>query len=258
MKRFIVPLLAIALASFVGACSDDSSSPATMGTLSIRITDAPANYEQVNITFAEIAAHVDGRWVVVSASPVTINLLEWNNGNSVEVGRADLGPGKCTQIRLMVTHAEVVVGGVTHTLDIPSADQTGLKLITNFDIVAGSTYELILDFDAHRSIITTGPPFNPTGYKLRPTIRVIEQAMTGSIKGIVTNLEHPALATASQGGVLITSTPVTMVNGEFRLAFLAAGDYDVRVEDILGNFYEQSAIEVLAGRTSDIGNITLE
>ncbi len=250
----LIPVLAFAIA----ACDDDSSSPATTGTLSVRITDAPADYDAVRITFSEVAANIDGNWVVINGNPVTVNLLEWNNGKSIEIGRAELGAGKYTQIRLMVTKAEVDVDGVTHNVTIPSAEQTGLKLNGNFDVVAGSTYELILDFDASKSIVTTGPPTNPNGYKMQPVIRVIEKSMTGSIGGKVSATPVVALASVLQGGIDLTATPVDPTTGEFLLAFLAPGTYSIKVEDVDGKIFTATGVVVEAGKKTDLGVVVLQ
>jgi hypothetical protein len=197
-------------------------------------------------------------WVVLSGNPVTINLLEWNNGMSIELGRQDVDPGKVTQIRLMVTHAEVVIDGQTHDVTIPSAEQTGLKIVTNFDLVAGSTYELVLDFDANQSIVTTGNPSDPTGYKLKPTIRAVDKAITGSISGTVINFTDAPLAIVYQNGAEVTSTPVELTNGAFRVAYLLPGTYDLRIEDTMGRTHTQSSILVIAGQDHPVGTVTLQ
>ncbi|NIV11174.1 MAG: DUF4382 domain-containing protein, partial [Aliifodinibius sp.] len=54
-----------------------------------------------------------------------------------------------------------------------------------FTITEGSTYELVVDFDVNRSIVITGPPHNP-GYKLKPHLRVMPLAVSGSISGTIT------------------------------------------------------------------------
>jgi hypothetical protein len=256
--KFLPVLIITAMALSFAGCDDDSTTPSTTGTLSVRLTDAPADYDAVRITFSEIAAHIDDKWITINGNPVTVNLLEWNNGKSVEIGRAELGPGKYTQIRLMVTKAEIDVDGKTWDLDIPSADQTGLKLNGNFEVVAGSTYELILDFDASKSIVTLGPPSSPIGYKLKPTIRVIEKGMTGSIGGKVQGTPVTALATVSQNGVDVTATPVDENSGEFLLAFLAPGVYNVHVEDIDGKAFIAADVVVEAGKKTDLGVVPLK
>ncbi len=254
MKHFSA-LLLIAVLAFTFAACDDDTSPATTGTLSVRLTDAPAAYTAVRITFSEVAAHINNEWIVVNGNPVTIDLLQLNNGKSIEIGRAELGPGKYTQIRLMVTKAEVDVDGVTHNVTIPSAEQTGLKLNGNFDIVAGSTYELVLDFDASKSIVATG---NPIEYKLQPVIRVIEKSMTGSVGGKVSVTPVIALASVLQGGVDLTSTPVDPVTGEFLLAFLAPGTYSIKVVAADGKIFTATGVVVQAGQKTDLGVVVLQ
>jgi len=256
--RIFLALLLVTALGFTACSDDDGNEPATTATVIMKMTDAPAAYDEVNITFSEVALSMNGGWVVLSGEETTINLLEWNNGQSIELGRADVDPGKITQIRLMVTKAEIVVDGTTHEVTIPSADQTGLKLVTNFDLVAGSTYEFVIDFDAHASIVTTGNPQSPKGYKLKPTLRVVEVATTGSISGSVTNPENAPLAVVSQNGVEITSTPVDINDGSFRLAYLLPGYYDLTITDVLSNVYAQTGITVTAGTDNAIGSVTLE
>lgn len=260
MRRILLPLLPLLLVAIgFSACSDDdTNNPPSKATLSLSLTDAPAGYDEVNITFSEVAVSMNGGWVVLTGTEKTINLLEWNNGKSIELGRQDVDPGKVTQIRLMVTKAEVVIDGQTHPVTIPSAEQTGLKVVTNFELVAGSTYNLVLDFDANQSIVTTGNPQNPTGYKLKPTIRAVDMAVTGSISGTVTNFADAPLAIAMQNGVEVTSTPVDMTNGSFRLSYLLPGSYDLRIEDTMGKVHTQSAVSVTAGQDNPIGAVTLQ
>jgi hypothetical protein len=74
----------------------------------------------------------------------------------------------------------VVVGGVESPLDIASGAQTGIKILLDADIAAGMTYTLVLDYDADKSIKSTGK-----GYLMTPVIRVksLSGAPTGSGSG---------------------------------------------------------------------------
>ncbi len=105
--------------------------------------------------------------------------------------------------------------------------------------------------------MTTGPPNNPTGYLLNPTIRVEEKALTGSISGMLTNPENNPVAYALAGSDTLTSTRVD-TNGTFRLAFLPAGLYSVSIEDTLNLTYANPEAEVVVGSDNDLGNITLQ
>lgn len=249
-------LLILAFSMGITACSDDDgNSPATKATVVLSLTDAPAEYDAVNITFSEVALSMNGGWIVLSGESQTINLLEWNNGQSIELGRQDVDPGKITQIRLMVTEATVTVDGQTYEVTIPSAEQTGLKLITNFDLVAGSTYEFVVDFDANASIVTTGNPQNPNGYKLKPTIRVAEKATTGSISGTVADYTGTPQAHAIQNGIAVTSTPIDVATGAFRLAFLPPGTYTVEIVDDTAKVSQEN-VTVTAGQDNNIGTLS--
>jgi len=70
------------------------------------------------------------------------------------LGSANITAGKYTQIRVDVDRVEVVtVDGDNFTAEVPSDK---LKIVRPFDIKAGMTTVLILDFDGSKSLIITG------------------------------------------------------------------------------------------------------
>jgi len=240
-------------------CSDSPTDGSSeTGTLVVRLTDAPGDYEAVNITFSEVSAHIDGEWIVVRDDTTTVNLLEWNNGNSLVLGTADVPAGQYTQIRLKIVAAEVEIDGEAFSMFVPSGAQTGLKLLTDFTVPSGSTFELMIDFDANRSVVTTGPPNNPMGYILKPTVRVEPVALTGSISGTVSNPESRPLAYALADGDTVTSSAIDISSGQFMLAFLPADMYTVSIVDTAGATFQQDSVEVVAGTDADLGNILLQ
>lgn len=222
------------------------------------LTDAPASYEEVNVTISEVSAHIGGEWHVVQQTPATVNLLDWTNGEVLELGTTDLPAGTYTQIRLKVDDASVVENGVTHDMTVPSGAQTGLKLNKTFTIEEDVLFEMVLDFDAHRSVVTTGPPSSPTGYMLQPTIRAEPLAITGVIAGTVADPTHEPLAYAISAGDTVTTAVVDTATGDFRLTFLPPQTYTVSVADTMGSSFEQSNVDVIAGETEAIGSVTLE
>jgi hypothetical protein len=245
-------------AMMLAGCDNQATTTSERGTLKISLADAPITFDAVNITFSEISAHINGQWITVRGQPMTVNLLEWNNGKSIVIGTSEVPAGHYTQIRLKIQDAEVVINGQTHPLEVPSGAQSGLKLAHEFTINAGSTYELVVDFDAQRSIVTTGPPNNPNGYKLNPTLRVVPKAMTGSISGIVTNPEHAAIAYAIAGIDTVTTTAVDKNSGYFMLAYLPVGTYTVALNDTIGRAFVKNDVNVVVGADQDLGMITLQ
>jgi hypothetical protein len=256
IKRLLSFAASAALGMLAAGCTDSGNTPVQTGHLKLHMTDASvAGIEQVNITFSTVEVHLDGNWIAISGAPVTVNLLEWNNGRTLVIGEKDLAPGRYTQIRLMVSKAEIVVDGVTKPLTIPSGDETGLKLIHNFDITAGTTSEIVLDFDVSKSITRTGNG----EYKLKPTIRAIEKPLTGAITGTVTNPAEGLYATAVDATPAdVTTTIPDASNGKFTLAFLLPGTYAVRVADGAGRTATKTGVIVTAGQSTDIGTLTLQ
>ena len=254
MKIGIFCLLVLAL---VCGCDDQGTNPGR-ATMRVFVTDAVGLYDAVNITFTEVSAHIDGQWITISNQTQTVNLLEWNNGNVLMLGQADVQAGTYTQIRLQIASAEVVLNGVRFDMTVPSGGTSGLKLNTKFDVVAGSTYDVVLDFDADRSVVTTGLPLNPSGFKLKPVIRAIARALTGSISGQVTNPANLPVASAIAGADTITSSQVDSASGNFRLSFLPPGTYTVSVADTSNRTATIANVPVTVGQDKPIGQLTLQ
>ena len=160
-------------------------------------------YSAIYITISKIQVHIagedggaEGEWIecdLVNDDIEVLNLIGLKYEDIVELlSETELEPGKYTQIRLFVTEASVVIEVESEgdeksdsdvnnddivepapiDVEIPSAYQTGIKLIHPFEIIEGETTELTIDFDAEKSIIKTGNGNNGK-YKLKPVIKVI-------------------------------------------------------------------------------------
>ena len=194
MKYLRILLMALT-ATVLAACggSDDAASTdtATKGTLSLKLTDAPAtDYKEVWVTINEVRIHRsetaeegDGGWETLEmgegALPLQVDLLTLRNGVLAGLGDIQLDEGRYTQMRLVLGGEPddnyVVVQAdentpETHELTTPSGQRSGLKLIHPFDVVGGETLELVLDFDAARSVVKAGKSGK---YLLKPVIAVI-------------------------------------------------------------------------------------
>lgn len=256
----IVTLVLLLFLINLSSCEKDPTEPSIEnGTIIVHLTDAPADFDAVNITFSEISAHIDSDWVIIELQKdSTVNLLDWTNGKSMILGQSEVPAGHYTQVRLKIKAAEIIVDNETFPLEVPSGAQSGLKFGLNFTIHPGSTYELVLDFDACKSIVTTGPKNDPKSYKLKPHIRVISKAVSGAISGTVTNPEDMPVAYAIQNSDTTTSATVDTLNGFFMLSFLPEGSYTVSIEDTAGKAFHQENVNVNAGTTNNLGDITLQ
>jgi len=91
-------------------------------------------------------------------------------------------------------------------------------------VAANQRTDLVIDFDACKSVVTKGNG----NYALKPVLKVIPTVLNG-ISGFVNmaQLGSKVAVSAQQNGVVIASTVPNLVTGEFFLARLAPGNYDV-------------------------------
>jgi hypothetical protein len=131
----------------------------------------------------------------------------------------------------------------TEPLFVPSGNETGYKAIGHFEVTANETVEVTADFDVRKAVIVAG-----SSYILNPTIRLIVNSEAGSIRGSITNgsnytniivfayedgtwVEREADEPSGQKSRFpnaITSGKMDD-GGDYRLALLAAGTYDLAV-----------------------------
>src|SRR5688572_8548315 len=183
MKNFGVILIALFLLS---GCSEDKHA-----RLQVYLTDAPGDYEAVNIDIEGVEIHTsdedtDKGWKALDVNEGIYSLLELTNGLDTLLGEIEIPAGKISQIRLKLgTYNTLKVGNETFNLTTPSAQQSGLKLQVHQTFLGGVTYKILLDFDVARSIVQTGV----NDFKLKPVIRTITEAQNGAIKGVVSPKE---------------------------------------------------------------------
>lgn len=228
------------LAALVAGCGGGGGGSAP-GTLGVSLTDAPAcGFDAVNVTVTKVrvnqsssASESDGGWTDITLNPARkINLLDWNNGGLTALGETPLAAGHYSQLRLVLdpntsnglANSVVPTGGVETALVTPSAVQSGIKLVNEFDVASGQRVDLLMDFDACKSIVKRGNGV----YALKPVIKVVPYVLNG-INGYVDTamLGNGVMVTAQQNGVIVQTTAPNTTTGEFFLARLPAGTYDV-------------------------------
>ena len=241
--------LALLLATlFIAACGGGGGGSSGSGTLSVKMTDAPAapEYAEVWVTVEKVRVHQndsagdgDSGWQeIVLDPPRKIELLDLRNGVLAELGQVEVPAGTYHQFRLVLgdgrTDNEVVLASAPSTripLTTPSAQQSGLKLNARpFDVAAGQTVELVLDFDAARSVVQAG---NSGKYILKPVITVIPVLDAGTVAG---SFVDPVAADgasvslqsydAATGEVTVLRATTPSADGGWKLAPVPAGtDY---------------------------------
>ncbi len=228
MRKIMHTLFLSLFVLFIASCDKDNDSDKAQ--LSVLMTDAPAVYDAVLIDLQRVEVTGDGGdAIVLDTNEDIYNLLDLTNGVNTLIATSDMEAGTISQIRLILgPNNSVVVDGVSHPLSTPSAEQSGLKLQVHQTFEPGISYAILLDFDANQSIVEKGNG----EYQLKPVIRTIDMAVSGSIKGKITPVGTVATITATSDGLTFYSS-VNNSNGDFLVAGLPAGTYDITVTPAL-------------------------
>ena len=250
-SKSLIGMMGLLVTVFVAGCGSGSGSDgggsgsAQPGTVSVSMTDAPAcGYDQVNVTVSKVRIHQSDTaddntpgWTDITLNPARkINLLDLNDPTQqnfalLTLGETPLAAGHYTQLRLVLDRNtgqslanSVVLSGTNNeiALDTPSGIQSGIKLINQFTVDSGQRVDLLLDFDACNSIVKTGSG----KYILKPVIKVIPTVLNG-INGFVDKTLPNVVVSAQQNGNIVRATMLNTQTGEFFLAHLAQGNYDV-------------------------------
>jgi len=268
----VIPaLMALIAAGCGGDDNNEAAAESTTGTLTLSLMDAASDeYKAVYVTISEVRAQLaeegsDGDvdednpdttdWEIVASNPGTYNLLELVNGVMEQLGVTELATGHYPQMRLYLgdtpdettnileaahPYANYVVTNSDEyqELKVPSGYQSGIKLVNAFDIEAGVTKELVLDFDVSKSIVTAG---NSGKKILKPTIKVIDVINRPVITGIiyeadgttpipgvyVTAQAYDPDATDAKDRVVVSAGTISDDNGEYRIILEEGLTYNI-------------------------------
>lgn len=264
MKKIILFLIPCAILGLTSCIKNSSTSPSGPSSLSVYLVDAPAAYDKVyiDVQSVQVKSSTDSSeksWqTLIIPRTGVYNLLNFKNGLDTLLGTIQLPSGRISQLRLVLgPNNSIVLNGVTYPLTTPSAQQSGLKLAINANLVAGIDYKIWIDFDAARSIVQTGNG----KYILKPVIRTFTQAESGGIKGIV-------LPVAAKGWVFaianatdtVSSTPAELSSGVFLLRGIPASTYKVSFHATAGTYRDTTftGVTVTTGNITDLGTLKLK
>lgn len=234
--RFLMPCLALLLS----ACGGGSSSGGT-GTLSLGITDAPVQNEdiaEVIVCFTDVIIHPSSGGPNIEKDVRNadgtcreIDLKELTNGNSVVLGEFDIQAGNYSWIRLDIEPDNTViverdVVGLPdevddsepdtlyppRRLDCSSCNQSNLKLNRSFTVENAGFIAFTIDFDLQKSLTLQLPlsdiPRPDDAYKLRPTLRILDTELASTfIWGSVTDI-------TPLGGTTLTDCRIYTYTGD--------------------------------------------
>jgi hypothetical protein len=247
---YVFAVLAI-LAGVATGCQKDEQQ--SKSRFEIYLTDNPADYKSVWVNIQEVRINTttdssSGWQTVPLFRSGMYDLLRLRNGNDTILAAVDLPAGRVSQIRLVLGSGNYVEmrDGSTKVLETPSAQQSGLKLNVQAELVPGVPYALVLDFDAARSIVATGNG----KLILKPVIKTFPRATGGGIQGIVLPMQANPVVALIRGAD--TSIALPAANGFYKFWGLNAGSYTL--------LYKPDSASGLSSQTRTaavtIGNIT--
>lgn len=139
--------------------------------LTVRMIDAPGDFQQVNVEVLEIQVHSEnGGWTSLPTVSGIYDLLSLQNDVSATlVDQGVLPAGKMNQFRMILgSNNTVMVDSTLYDLTTPSAQQSGLKINVKTDFAPNELYEIIIDFDAEASVVEQGNG----NYSLKPVLKL--------------------------------------------------------------------------------------
>ena len=232
-------LLCLAVLAMSCSTSNEDDPNGSSAQVNFYLVDAPASYDEVWVEVLAIRVKVDedgiddddrddddeSDWVeIVYDESQPINLLDLTGGNSELLGTEDFPAGEIDQVRLILGENNYVIkGGERFEMKTPSAQQSGLKIKVDEEIEGGMSYDLIIDFDAARSIVEAG---NSGQIILKPVLRAYIDEVSMGVQGQVLPLEAQPVLVTVQGEGEEFNTFVD-ADGNYKITGLDEGVYNI-------------------------------
>jgi hypothetical protein len=240
MKNIFSYLLIACWAVFSMSCSSDDENPSgESARVNILLVDAPATYDEVWVEVLAVRVKIDedgiedddiddddeSSWVeIIYDESQPINLLELTGGTSEHLGTENFPEGEIDQIRLILGENNYVIkDGQRFDMKTPSAQQSGLKIKVDEYIEGGMSYDLVIDFDAAKSIVEAG---NSGQIILKPVLRAYLDEVSTGIMGQVLPLEAQPVQVTVEGEGESMNTFVD-ANGNYKITGLDEGVYKI-------------------------------
>ncbi len=288
MKRIltIVATVSLVWGTGVSCYEDDPGAPNENGLTRVLLTDAPFPYDSVAsvdvyVSRIEASAAFDtagpGDWTLITAPRRRFNLLALQQGTTALLGEGEMEAGAYRAVRMVInTDSSAIRWSNGSAAAVDWQNYTGIEELPLHALVEAAvpveptsgrqvSAEIVLDFDVGRSFLFDF--FGTREFTFLPWIRAVDARITGAIEGFVTTAHTGVSAPVRNANVTvyradsllapelrtIAATGRSDANGHYRVAFLHAGRYLVRIEQPELPFLaadETAGIEVRAGQTA--------
>lgn len=168
-------ILSLALFSLltISGCGQSTGSEGD-GEIKITFHDTRvegSNISRIDMTILETQIiDINDVKTTISTDSHTFNLLEITKNNPVVLAHTSIAIGTYKQIRLILDPNTTVTltDGTVHSIEVPSGEQTGIKIDGVFEIPSGRLYTLDIDLDPGKSVHYA----KGNGYMLKPVIEL--------------------------------------------------------------------------------------
>jgi hypothetical protein len=242
MKKtgLIMSVILAVLFLWTSGCQDMENDQT--GRIVVKITDAPfpinlIDEANVTITRVEIRNTSDTigyPFLSIFEDTVEFNLLELRNGVTAELLDTEIPSGEYDLIRIYVEEASIAVKDHdVYSVKVPSGSSTGIKVFIKPSLrIAGGLTEVLLDFNLDRSFVLKGNMDSPAGIKgfnFKPVIRAVNSATTGTVEGIVMDVDSVLIQDAVVwiAKDTIVTTSYTDGEGYYAMTGIPAGIYSL-------------------------------
>ena len=120
------------------------------GRLTVLLMDAPVQLKELKITINDLEVHRvgegEGEWInLIYDDGIEFNLLEYQNGNTLNLADEEIDVGTYNKIRIYVSEAEAVYSDdKTVTLRVPPGK---IDVITEFELFEGGSKVVLIDME---------------------------------------------------------------------------------------------------------------
>ena len=283
-------LLAVGAAALMAgsACYQDDSGLAPISAprplARVFLTDAPFPYDSVasvNVHIVRIEANElpdttgGGEWVLVTAPNKAFDLLTLRQGTTALVGEGELSGHLYRAIRMVIDADRSSIRWNNGSAAQVRWPWPGGGLVAMHALVAEplalsadeTSIEIVIDFDVGRSFLYDY--FGTGEFTVLPWLRAVPKAFTGAIAGAVTSDYTGETRPIRNANITIyagdpnqssltwwvVATDRSDATGNYRVAFVSAGTYIVRIEQPEHPFLAPLTIanvEVRAGETTPV------
>ena len=213
------------------------------GTLKVKMTDAPGNFDALRIEVERVEVYSENSgWITLNSQAQTISVLDLTNGTTAALNTTagtEVEAGTYTMVKIvlnsekneLVLDGRVGLNGVfIDTANLVELEYGGPQEIiieVDREVKEGEEAEILLDFDAAASVqqrLSQGLVYL-YDYYLDPVVRFVDEYGTG-IRGDVTGTAGAAIKLSGTTGEYSTFIDAT---GQFLIEGVEEGEYDLEI-----------------------------